>query len=268
MGGGRTTREQQLRAELVETGRRMHALGFAAGSDGNLSARIEDDSILITPSGFSKGFLHPEQLLVIDLEGEVHPSFHPMQHDLHPSSEMTMHLATYRQRPDVHAVIHAHPPMAIACTVANISLATCVLPEVIYHLGSIPTAPYATPGTLEGAESISDLVKHHDALLLDRHGSLTMGDTPETALMRLEWVEQAAKVMLAAHVATNGYVTELPSEQIDKIVSIRRRNLARPGREESALQSACQSQEAPPPPTVDPLLVRTITEAVLKALQE
>ncbi len=246
----------------------MHTLGFAAGSDGNLSARIEDSSILITPSGFSKGFLHPEQLLVVNLDGEVQSSSHPMRHDLRPSSEMNMHLEAYRQRPDVHAVIHAHPPTAIACTVANISLATCVLPEVIYHLGSIPTASYATPGTQEGAESVSDLVRHHDALLLDRHGSLTVGDTPETALMRLEWVEQAAKVMLAAHVATNGYVTDLPSDQIDKILSIRRRNLARAGREESALHSACQSQESPSSLAVDPSLVRAITEAVLEALQE
>ncbi len=197
-------REAALREQIVEAGRRMHALGFAAGSDGNLSARLDEERVLVTPSGLSKGFLHPEQLLVVDLAGTLQPSFHPMRRGLRPSSELFMHLEAYRQRADTHAVIHAHPPMAIACTVAALSLAGCVLPEVMYHLGSIPTAPYATPGTNEGAASVRELVRHHDALLLDRHGSLTLGDSPLTALMRLEWVEQAARIMLAAHSATGG----------------------------------------------------------------
>jgi len=266
-GYGRVAREKKLREEIVETGKRMHTLGFAAGSDGNLSARIEDELILMTPSGFSKGFLHPEQLLVVNLAGEAQPSFHPMRRQLRPSSEMNMHLEAYRQRPDVHAVIHAHPPMGIACTVANVSLTNCVLPEVIYHLGSIPTAPYATPGTPEGASAVRELVKHHDAMLLDHHGSLTLGDTLFTALMRLEWIEQAAKVMLAAHSVTGGFVADLSTERIEKLQTIRQRNLSRVGREESAICSACQRQEGSEP-EVDPALVRAITEAVLKALRE
>lgn len=264
-GYGLTGRERALRAEIVEVGRRMHALGFAAGSDGNLSARLGEDSFLITPSGFSKGYLHPEQILVVTLAGELQPSFHPMRRTLRPSSEMAMHLEAYRQRPDVHAVIHAHPPMGIACTVANLSLATCVLPEVIYHLGSIPTAPYATPGTPEGAASVREFVKHHDAMLLDHHGSLTLGDTLFTALMRLEWIEQAAKVMLAASAALGGAVADLPTERIARLNAIRQGTLARAGREESALCSACQRRESETP-AADPALVRAITEAVLQAL--
>ncbi|MBA3530719.1 MAG: class II aldolase/adducin family protein [Ardenticatenales bacterium] len=262
---GRTAREKQLRTEMVEAGRRMHALGVAAGSDGNLSARLDDDLFLITPSGFSKGFLHPEQLLVVNLAGELQPSFHPMRRTLRPSTEMFMHLEAYRQRPDVLAVIHAHPPMGIACTVANISLASCVLPEVIYHLGSIPTAPYATPGTAEGAASVRELVKHHEAMLLDHHGSLTLGDTLLTALMRLEWIEQAATIMLAAHAATEGQVAELPRERVERLQSIRHLALTERGRAESAPCSACQIREATPPP-VDAELVRAITEAVLHSL--
>jgi L-fuculose-phosphate aldolase len=267
-GYGRTGREERLREELVEAGRRMYALGFAAGSDGNLSARLDDDLILMTPSGFSKGFLHPEQLLVVDLAGKVMNSFHPMRRTLRPSTEMSMHLEAYRQRPDVHAVIHAHPPLAIACTVAGISLATCVLPEIIYHLGSIPTAPYATPGTVEGASSVRELVKHHDALLLDHHGSLTLGDTPSTALMRLEWIEQAAQVMLAAQAAARGQIPELTRERVQKLQAIRYGALSRAGREESALCSACQAHAATPEEEgVDPALVRAITRAVLQELQ-
>jgi L-fuculose-phosphate aldolase len=267
MGGGRVAREARLREELVEMGRRMHAQGFAAGSDGNLSARVEDDLILMTPSGFSKGFLHPEQLLLVNLAGELQSSFHPMRRDLRPSSEMNMHLEAYRQRPDVQAVIHAHPPMGIACTVANLSLATCVLPEVIYHLGSIPTAPYATPGTPEGAQSVRELVKHHDAMLLDHHGSLTLGDSPLMALMRLEWIEQAARVMLAAHSATGGRIADLPSDRVQQLQRIRHEGLARQGREESAHCTACQSRATSAAGEADPALVRAIVSAVLKALE-
>ena len=150
---------------------------------------------------------------------------------------------------------------------ANLPLTSCVLPEVIYHLGSIPTAPYATPGTPEGADAVRELVKHHDAMLLDHHGSLTLGDTLFTALMRLEWIEQAAKVMLAAHSVTGGFVADLSTERIEKLQSIRQSNLSRVGREESAVCSACQRQEGGKP-EVDPVLVRAITEAVLKALRD
>lgn len=264
---GSVGREARLREEIVEAGRRMYAQGFAAGSDGNLSARLDGERILMTPSGFSKGFLHPEQLLVINLAGEVQSSFHPMRRGLRPSTEMNMHLEAYRQRADVQAVIHAHPPMGIACTVAGVSLATCVLPEVIYHLVSIPTAPYATPGTPEGAESVRELVRHHDAMLLDHHGSLTLGDSPTMALMRLEWVEQAAKVMLAAHSATGGTVRDLPPERVERLLAIRQGTLAGLGREESALCSACQRRETLGSAAVDPDVVRAITEAVLRALE-
>ncbi len=234
--------EQRLRAALVEVGQRMHALGFAAGSDGNLSARLTDGRILITPSGLSKGFLEPEQLLLVNRAGEVQGEEHAAR-GLRPSSEMFMHLEAYHQRPDVGGVIHAHPPLAIACTLAGISLATCMLPEVIYHLGSIPAAPFATPGTPDGAAAIRALVQHHDAILLTRHGSLTLGATPAHALMRLEWVEQAAKVMLAAHAATGGRLAPLPAEQVATIQAMRRHALAQQGREASAAPSDCRCEE-------------------------
>lgn len=264
---GYAARERQARLELVEVGRRLYQLGFAAGSDGNLSTRLDEERLLITPSGFSKGFLHPEQLLVVDLAGELQPSFHPMRRTLRPSTEMAMHLAAYQQRPDVQSVIHAHPPLAIACTIADISLADCVLPEIIYHLGSIPTAPYATPGTPEGAASIRELIQHHDALLLDHHGTLTVGASPTSALMRLEWVEQAAQIMLAAHAATGGLVPGLPAERVNRLLQIRERALSEVGRGESARCSACSMRE-PAQAGVDPALIQAVTQAVLQALQQ
>ncbi len=210
--------EVTLRRSICEAGRRMYQQGLVVGSDGNLSARLDAERVLITPSGASKGFLNPEHLLVVNLEGQVLDSPDPAAR---PSSEMNMHLEAYRQRPDVGAVIHAHPPLAIACTVAGISLERPVLPEVVYHFGAIPTAPYATPGTPEGAAAIRDLIGKHDAILLDRHGSLTVGADIFQALMRLEWVEHVAKILLAAHAA--GQVKELPKEAVESLLAMRRR---------------------------------------------
>lgn len=213
--------EATARAQLAEIGKRTHAMGFLAGSDGNLSIRLRDDFILITPSGFSKGNLHPEQMVVVDSEGNLRPTDHPARAHLRPSSEMNMHLEAYRQRADVNAVIHAHPPLGIACTLAGISLATRALPEVIFHLGAIPTAPYATPGTPEGALSVRPYVKDHDALMIDRHGSLTMGDSLMVALMRLEWIEQAAKIMLAVVPILGQMPADLPSARVQELLDYR-----------------------------------------------
>ncbi|MFQ5855289.1 MAG: class II aldolase/adducin family protein [Anaerolineae bacterium] len=237
--------ETELRKAVCEAGRRVKAQGFAAGSDGNLSVRLSEEAILITPSGFDKGYLQPEQLVTVNLTGDLIPSYHPARRHLKPSSEMNMHLEVYRQRPDVRAVIHAHPPMAIACTVAGIPLDRSVLPEIIYNLEAIQTAPYATPGTPEGAKAVRELVQHYDAILLDRHGSLTLGSDIFQALMRLEWIEQAAKVMLAASSVNN--VTDLPQEAITKLQAIRPAQSSEPSNDE---------------------LVRTITDAVIRRLTQ
>lgn len=254
------SQERELREAICEAGRRMYEQGFAAGSDGNLSVRLDDEHILITPSGFSKGHLNPEQLVTITLGGDHIDSYHPARRDLRPSSERTMHLTAYRQRPDVRAVIHAHPPMAIACTVAGLDLDRCALPEIIYHLGTIPTAPYSTPGTPEGAEAVRDLVPDHDALLLDRHGSLTLGEDIYQALMRLEWIEQAARVMLAA--ASVAPVQDLPEAAVGALQALREGSRGEAG-------PLC----TPRPPTtavpadLDPdTLAHIVTETVLRLL--
>lgn len=239
------TRESVLREAICEAGRRMKAQGLAPGSDGNLSARLDEGTILITPSGFDKGFLEPDDLLTVNLVGELIPPTHRGRQHLKPSSETNMHVEVYRRRPDVQAVIHAHPPMAIACTLAGIRLDRSVLPEVIYHLGGIPTAPYATPGTPEGADAVRDLVQDYNAILLDRHGALTFGADIYQALMRLEWAEQAAKVVLAA--SSVGVVSGLPAEAIERLYSIRHAKATMSGDDE---------------------LVRQITAAVLRRLTE
>jgi L-fuculose-phosphate aldolase len=216
--------EDHLRQEMVLIGNILHDKGFVGATDGNITVRLGDDHVLVTPSGMSKGFMAADQMLLTDLEGNVLRS-------AHDGSEFPLHLEAYRQRPDVHAVVHAHPPVAIACSIAGISLETPVLPEVVVMLGGVPTTPYATPGSPEGAEVIRDLVGVHDALLLDHHGVVTVGRTLRDAYLKLEKVEHAAQILLAA--IQLGRVTPLLPEHVVKLLEIRRRHgLLREGDEE------------------------------------
>jgi len=230
--------EHRLRADIVEIGRRMHRQGLAVAADGNLSVRLGPDRVLITPSGLSKGYLSTEQLLVIDLDGQIVPSYRPAQRALRPSSETPMHLEAYRLRPDVGAVIHAHPPMSIACTIAGISLAHCVLPEVIYALGKIPTSEFATPSTSEGADAIRRLIGDHDAILLDHHGTFTVGADLFEAMMRLEQVEHAARITITAHQL--GQVRMLPKEAVGTLTEMRRRAQRAAGRDICETCAVCE----------------------------
>jgi len=146
-----------------------------------------------------------------------------------PSSEILMHLEVYRQRPDVNAVVHAHPPLATAFSIAGVSLARCVIPEVIVTLGGILTTEYATPGTAEVPETIRQAIQHHDAIILTHHGSLTVGRTLWEAYLRLEKVEHTAQITLAAHQL--GRVSTLSPQAVEKLAEQRRALLQRQGRD-------------------------------------
>ena len=156
----KTPHPHPLAAEIVEICRWMYQKGFTLSTEGNVSASLGPDRILTTPRGLHKGFLRPDQLVVTDLDGRR------VSGDFPPSSELQLHLMVYHERPDVGAVVHAHPTMAIACSLAGISLTAGVVPEVITSLGAIPTAPYATPGTAEAAESVHTLI-HQLIYLVD-----------------------------------------------------------------------------------------------------
>ncbi|MGE5141239.1 MAG: class II aldolase/adducin family protein [Rudaea sp.] len=230
--------EYALREEIVRIGKLMHQRNMVAAGDGNISARSDSRRLLVTPSGFSKGFLNPDQLLVVDMDGrKAGGNFGPAR-DLTPSSEIRLHLECYRQRPDVHAVIHAHPPYAIACTLAGLSLAKCTLPEVVYDLGTIPTAPYATPTSPEGPQMVHDLIPQYDAIMLDRHGSLTVGKDLWEAYMRLERVEHSAQVTLAAN--SIQAVSPLPGEAVRKLADLRQAVFSVRGRDVCAECNACR----------------------------
>ena len=214
-------REGSLRQEIVRIGQMMYDKGLLCGYEGNLSARLGGNRILITPSGLHKGLLRPEQLLIVDISGQVVGYPTEARRGLRPTSELPMHLEAYRQRPDVMAVVHAHPPLTVALSIAGIPMDTPLLPEVIVLLGMIPMAPYSLSSSEEGADAIRELIRRHDAIILQRHGTLTVGDSPTQAFMRLETVEQNARIhFMLAQLGAGG---PLESREVGRLLQMRRR---------------------------------------------
>jgi len=182
------------RKEIVRICRRLESLGFVPATDGNVSARLDGKSILITPSMLRKGDIRESQLLVTDLEGKV------LAGRGKPSSEIKMHLYAYKMRPDIKAIVHAHPPFATAFATTGLDLKAPLLPEVVLTVGPVPLAPYATPSTEEVPRSMAPLIKEHQALLLSNHGVLALGRSLDEALQRLERVEHLAKISFLARI--------------------------------------------------------------------
>ena len=257
--------EQRLRHEIVLVGKALHEKGFVGATDGNISVRLGENRVLVTPSGISKGFLKPENMVVADLKGRVIYSASEGERSLHPSSEFPLHLQAYHQRPDVRAVVHAHPPIAIACSIAGISLDTPVIPEVVVTLGGIPTTPYATPGTSEGAEVIQDYIGERDALLLDHHGVVTVGETAMSAYLKMEKVEHAAQIILAA--AQLGNVRPLLPDQVEKLIDIRQRYGLLRNDDRERLRRAAEDAAACSPDGLEALIRRIISLELEKRLQ-
>jgi L-fuculose-phosphate aldolase len=184
--------EAELRADIVEVGRRMYARGYTASNDGNISVRLDAGRLLMTPKSVCKGFMDPAMMCITDLDGRK------LAGERDPSSEMQMHLEVYRQRPDVNAVVHAHPPVATAFAVAGIPLDRAVLAEVVTTLGSVPIAEYATPSTKELPEAVRKYVKAHDGMLLANHGALTLGADLFSAYYKMETIEHFANISFVA----------------------------------------------------------------------
>jgi L-fuculose-phosphate aldolase len=236
--GGPEMTERALREEFVRIGQMMHARGYVTATDGNLSARLDADRFLVTPSGLSKGYMSADQMVVIDWDAKpIGESRWGPARNLKPSSEILLHLEAYRQRPDIRAVVHAHPTHAITLSIAGIAIAPCLLPEVIVTLGTIPTTEYATPASPEGATVIRDLIRDHDAVVLQRHGSVTVGKTVFDAYLKLEKLENAAEVTYK--LAALGRELPFPPGAVDKLIANREKHgLLRSG-EEEAIREAC-----------------------------
>src|SRR5437763_5512857 len=235
------TAESQLRADIVEIGRRMYARGYTASNDGNISVRLGADRLLMTPKSVCKGFMTPDMMCITDLEGRK------LQGDRDPSSETLMHLEVYRQRPDVQAVVHAHPPTATGFAVAGIPLDRAVLAEVLTTLGSIPIAEYATPSTKELPDAVRKYIKAHDGMLLANHGALTLGTDLYSAYYKMETIEHFARISLVARLL--GGERLLSRQEVDRLQGLRGSyGIAAPA-------PICPD---PAPPATDPATCQTV----------
>src|SRR6186713_59808 len=208
-----TRHEEQIRADIVEAGRRMYDRGYVASNDGNISARLDDERLITTPKSVSKGFMTPDMMVVVDYEGKK------VSGDRDPSSELPMHLEIYRNRPDVNAVVHAHPPIATGFAVAGIPLTRAVLAEVVTTLGSIPIAEYGTPSTAELPAAVRKYIKAHDGLLLANHGAVTCCRTVMTAYYKMETIEHFARISLVARLLGREHL--ISREEVERLQGLR-----------------------------------------------
>jgi L-fuculose-phosphate aldolase len=186
--------ERKHREEIVRYGRMLHERGFVAAMDGNLSVRLDHERILVTPTRVSKGAMRVGDIVVVDREGARLAGRRKV------TSEIGMHLLIYRMRPDIQAIVHAHPPTATGFAAAGMALTEPLVSEVVMGLGGIPLARYGTPGTSELAESLEPYVPHYDAILMSNHGVVTYCDTIEHAYMKMETVEHFAEISLVTHI--------------------------------------------------------------------
>ncbi len=210
--------ETELRAAIIETGKIAYQAGLMISNDGNLSVRMPDGHILITPAGVCKGRIQPEDLLVIDINGNlIKMAANP---SMKPSSEQPMHLEVYRQRPDVRAVIHTHLIFANALVISKGKIRMDVIPEAAVSFGSVPVTVYAMPSSVQNAEAIRELIKAHDVLLIRNHGCLAVGKDLDSALIHVERLEHIAKTLTFAELL--GDVNSLPPELIESIIQAAR----------------------------------------------
>ena len=203
----------ELRFELCEVCHDMWHHGWVAANDGNVSTLLDNGHILCTPSGISKRDITPEMLIIVDRAGNL------IQGDRKPSTELPMHLRCYQTRDDVRAVVHAHPPMSTSFAVADVPLDDYAMIETILTLGSVPIAPYATPGTDQVPDSIEPFLHNHDAILMRAHGAITLGKDLKTAFYRMETLEHFAKITLFSKLL--GGAKELSRDQIDELIERR-----------------------------------------------
>ncbi|MBZ5529934.1 MAG: class II aldolase/adducin family protein [Acidobacteriia bacterium] len=207
--------ESQLRLDLVQYGRMLHQQGFVAATDGNLSVRMDRDRVLVTPTACSKGMMQSDDMVIVNLDGKK------LSGTCNPSSEIAMHLTIYKMRPDVGAVVHAHPCTATAFASAGIALDQPLCSEIVITLGAVPLAPYATTGSRELSESLRPFIPRHDAILMANHGVVTYGEDLRQAYMRMESVEHYAKIVLAARQL--GCAQTLPIRELEKLNEVRSR---------------------------------------------
>ncbi|MBI4875882.1 MAG: class II aldolase/adducin family protein [Acidobacteria bacterium] len=210
-----TKTEKELRQDIVEIGKLVFQKGWVAANDGNISIRMDQDRVLCTPTGVCKGLMHPDDLIVCDMQGNK------LYGVKQGTSEIVMHLTVYNLRPDIRAVVHAHPPVATGYAAAGKPLNLALLPEVIIGLGCVPLAGYGLPGTPDLIEPMMPLIAKYDALLMANHGAVCYGEDVWKAYFRMETVEHYARIALVAELLGGAQV--LPKTEVDKLYESRTR---------------------------------------------
>ncbi|MFQ5927502.1 MAG: class II aldolase/adducin family protein [Terriglobia bacterium] len=228
---GMVKTDDEHRRDVCSVGRWIHQREYVAATDGNLSVRLDPRRILTTPTGMSKGMMEPDDLVVVDCDGK---KIHGRRN---ASSEIAMHLLIYQRRPDVHAVVHAHPPVATGYAAAGLPLNQALISEVVLALGCVPLATYGTPGTPELPEALAPLVPDYDAILMANHGVVSYGDDLLRAYMRMETVEHFARISLVTHLL--GRQTLLSRAEVEKLGEARARYFATAGAPAASLTEAC-----------------------------
>lgn len=222
-------RECDLRELMCRVGQLMYQKGYIDATGGNISARLDADRILVSPSGLATGMMDPQQMLIVNLSGERVDLPDAATEGLRPTSELPMHLECYRQRDDVRGVVHAHPPTAVALTLVGYDFQQCIIPEAVVLLGLMPTAPYSTPASPENRDAISALIRAHDAIMLANHGSITVANSVWGAYHLLECLEHCANIIHKALQIDSDLAT-IPPAQVEKLLQYRENfGLTRPG---------------------------------------
>jgi L-fuculose-phosphate aldolase len=207
--------EQEYRQDIVDIGRLVYQKGWVAANDGNITMRLDAQRILATPTGVSKGMMHVDDLIVIDMQGKK------LTGRRECTSEVAMHMKIYEMRPDIHSVLHAHPPVATGFASAGRPLNLALLPEVIIGLGCVPLAAYGLPGTPALTEPLIPYIPKYDAIMMGNHGAVSYGEDVYKAFFRMETVEHFARISLVAELL--GGATVLPKAEVEKLFDSRTR---------------------------------------------
>ena len=208
--------DAEARAAILDIGGRMYQRNYVAGNDGNISVKVGEEAIWITPTGVSKGYMKEEELIKVNLAGEI------LEGKMKATSEGNMHLRAYRENPEIRSVCHAHPPIATACSIAGVDLDVAILPEAVINLGEIPRIPYVQPGSPGVAESMAPYFTSHNALLLAFHGAVTWGNDPYQAYYRMENLEHYASILTQVQYTFQSSNT-LKKEEIAGLIELRKK---------------------------------------------
>ena len=207
--------ERELRQDIVDIGRLVYQKGWVAANDGNITIRLSPDRILATPTGISKGMMHVDDLIIVDKQGGK------LEGRRECTSEIFMHCTIYNMRPDIHSVLHAHPPVATGFATAGRPLDQALLPEVIIGLGCVPLAAYGLPGTPALTEPMLPYIPKYDAIMMGNHGAVCYGEDVYKAFFKMETVEHFARIALVAELL--GGANVLPKTEVNKLLDSRSR---------------------------------------------